>query len=175
MRQGFVNREYRCASKRWLLLVEQKAEQDVYATLDGGWPGGGGGLKCVFFCSAISGACIKKISLMVGSLSSQCSRSLILFHKSYLRPILHRLKIPWVNCTCLKSHTKMPEPNTIPLTVAHTKYIVCVEGYPLSDININCYFAGIKGLSVKDSVVSRLLKTSQCIGLGLVNFFYMEG
>lgn len=62
----------------------------------------------------------------------------------------------------------MPEPNTIPLTVAHTKYIVCVEGYPLSDINKNCYFAGIKGLSVKDSVVSRLLKTSQCIGLGLV-------
>ena len=69
----------------------------------------------------------------------------------------------------------MPEPKTIPLTVAHTKYIVCVEGYPLSDINKNCYFAGIKGLSVKDSVVSRLLKTFQCIGLGLVNFFYMEG
>ena len=64
----------------------------------------------------------------------------------------------------------MPLPKTIPLTVAHAKYVACIEGYLLSDINNNCYFAGIKGLSVKDSVVSRLFKTYQCIGLGLVNF-----
>jgi len=69
----------------------------------------------------------------------------------------------------------MPLPKTIPVTVAHTKYIAFVEGYPLSDINKNCYFAGIKGLSAKDSVVSRLFKTYQYSGLGLVNFLYMEG
>ena len=39
----------------------------------------------------------------------------------------------------------------------------------------NCYFAGIKGLSGKDSVVSRLFKTYQCIGLGHVNFLYIYG
>ena len=66
----------------------------------------------------------------------------------------------------------MPLPKTIPLTVVHTKYIACVEGYPLSDINKNCYFAGIKGLSGKDSVVSRLFNTYQCIGLGLGFFIY---
>ena len=67
----------------------------------------------------------------------------------------------------------MPLPKTILLTVAHT--IAFVEGYPVTDINKNYYFAGIKGLSVKDSVVSRLFKTYQYIGLGLYGGLRPEG